>query len=280
MKKIFFLSLIVSLFITSCNEIMPTIPPLGQPEIVTGDANRKILIEEFTGVRCVNCPAGSREIENLLVNFPENLVAISIHAGFFSKPYNESLYDFRTEDANNLVDTYFGGEPFAYPSATVNRQKTQNGSYYVDMREWAGLITTELEEDVQVTLEIEHSYNEATRTVNMDVAIDPKTDIPNDLRISVMITENNVVDYQLLPEPDGKTADYKHKHMLRDIVTSYEGEQVSPQEIKTGNLVNKSFSFTLSDDWVAENCSVIALVHRHGPNDREVLNAEEVHVVE
>lgn len=283
MKKLLFLSVFAALIITSCKEIMPTIPPLSNKGAVIVDPtvdNRKILIEEFTGVRCVNCPAGSREIENLLRSFPDNLIAISIHAGFFSPPYNESLYDFQTDDGNNFVGTYLGGEPFAYPSATVNREKTNNGSFYTTLSEWAGLITNEIAEDIQVTLEMDRTYNEASRDLDVEVTVNPKTSIPNDLRITLIITENNIVDYQLLPDPDGKIADYKHKHVLREIVTPVDGEIVSDQELVAGMSIDKSFSFTLPDDWVAENCAVVAVVHRNTPDSKEVLNAEEVHVIE
>lgn len=262
---------------------MPTIPPLGNPEVIPIDttvANRKVLIEEFTGVGCVNCPAGSKEIENLLARYPNNLIAISIHAGFFSKPYTNSVYDFRTDDADDLVGTYFGGEPFAYPSATINRQKTNTGSFYVTLQSWPGLIQEEIDEDVQVSLAMDHTYNEGSREMSLTVTIDPEETISNDLRISVLVTESGVVDYQLLPDPDGWTSDYKHKHILREIITPFDGDIVSGQELIPGAPVERTFTYTLPTDWNAEECTVVALVHKNTPTSKEVLNAEEVHLIE
>jgi hypothetical protein len=48
------------------------------PFVPEGD--KVVLLEEFTGKGCTNCPKGSREIENLLTIFPDNLIAVSIHA--------------------------------------------------------------------------------------------------------------------------------------------------------------------------------------------------------
>ncbi len=55
-----------------------------EPFVPSG--NRVVLLEEFTGKGCTNCPKGSRELENLLTQFPNNLVAVSLHAGFFANP--------------------------------------------------------------------------------------------------------------------------------------------------------------------------------------------------
>jgi len=275
MKKVIILSIAALYIFSSCEEIMPTIPPYGEVEVVS---DRKILIEEFTGVGCVNCPAGSVVIENLIASRPSNLIAVSIHGGFFAIPYVDSKYDFRTEDADKLVGTYFGVAPFAFPSATINREKTSTGSFYVDSREWAGLIAAELEQETQVNLEVIHDFNDGDRALTVEVDVIPKTEIPNDLRITVMITENGVKDYQLLPE--GWKSDYEHKHMLREIVTPFDGEIVSPNALTPGSSINKEFNFTLPREWNAEKCNVIAFVHRNIAGSKEVLNAEEVHIIE
>ncbi len=72
--------LLISLMLGGCYEEQRVIKPF----VPTG--NRVVLIEEFTGKGCTNCPKGSRELENLLTQFPNNLVAISLHAGFFANP--------------------------------------------------------------------------------------------------------------------------------------------------------------------------------------------------
>src|ERR1700741_1300369 len=95
---------------------MAVIRPVGPPEL--GD--RKVLIEEFTGVRCVNCPDGSAEIENLLSLYGGNLVAVSIHSGFFSDPYPDNLYDFRTPEGDQLLN--YLGQPLGYPTAVIDRK--------------------------------------------------------------------------------------------------------------------------------------------------------------
>ena len=111
MKKIAFFLFISAFLVLSCEEASVVIHPdmENNPEDTTTENQlRQVLIEEFTGVRCVNCPAGSEAIENLLDSYGDQLVAISIHAGFFSPPMGESQYDFRTDEGNNLMSFMTG----------------------------------------------------------------------------------------------------------------------------------------------------------------------------
>ena len=74
-------------FLVSCEEQKKVIEPF------VPSGNRVVLIEEFTGKGCTQCPKGSRELENLLTLFPDNLVAVSIHAGPFANPAYERAHE-------------------------------------------------------------------------------------------------------------------------------------------------------------------------------------------
>ena len=129
MKKFLYLFFVLSLgLFAGCEEISPEINPQMGPNTDPDDPSpvedqpRQVLIEEFTGVRCVNCPDGSEAIETLLNIHGEQLVAVSIHSsGSFSVPNDENAYDFRTTEGDNILS--FLGEPIGYPTAVVNRKK-------------------------------------------------------------------------------------------------------------------------------------------------------------
>ncbi len=278
MKNILFAFVVLAFISSGCNEIMPTIP---EPGSITSD--RVILVEEFTGVGCQNCPGGSAELENLLSIYPDNLIAVTIHAGFFASEvqwHPDQKFDFRTAVGNSLVDDYFGGAPFAYPSATVNREKTQTGSFFIPLTQWPASISAELEEGSNVDLKMERTYDATTRTLEVEVDILAK--LPEDARISVIITESGIIDYQkdLNAPGDGWIENYVHKHILRDMITPFDGEVISPTGIDLTQSVKKSFSTVLSSEFVAENCEVIVFVHRNTSDSKEVLQAIEMHVVE
>jgi hypothetical protein len=281
MKSLYFPLLVFGLLsLFSCEEISPVISPnMGEPvdtSINVDSQPRQVLIEEFTGVRCVNCPAGSAVVENLLNTHGDQLVAISIHAGGFSNPYPESAYDFRTTEGNNLLS--FLGAPLGYPTAVVDR-KVFDGEFDLQLfsNQWPGFISEQLLEPPKVRIGIEYDYNPGTRALDVTATIFVvETVDEEDIRISVAITENDVADMQLTPE--GEDPDYKHKHILREMITAYDGNQLGEPLIAGGEIV-REYATTLSEDYIANNCSVIVFVNLGGTS-KEVLQVHEVKISE
>ena len=95
MKKIF-VSIIVltAILFFSCDRIEGPymVPSENEPVTVTFpdlDVNsvyRKVLIEEFTGHRCMNCPTGHQKLEELHERFGDTLVAVGMHVGSLAAP--------------------------------------------------------------------------------------------------------------------------------------------------------------------------------------------------
>lgn len=289
MKNISFLLVISALAFSSCNEIMPTIPPLSDgttdPVAPTDTVFRKVLLEEFTGVSCQNCPAGSAEIENLLIAFPNNLVAVSIHAGFFAREdkwHPDQQYDFRTADGDALVGSIFGGEPFSYPSASVNRELSATNSFFLDRVEWAGKISERITAPAAADINVTKDFNQTTRELTIDLEIIPLEVVDADARVTVMITENGITDYQkdVNAPGDGWIADYKHKHVLRDIVTAFDGDIISPTGLTPSVTEELSFNVTIPNEWDVNNCDIIAFIHKNSGGSKEVLQAEEAHILD
>ncbi|MEM1321970.1 MAG: Omp28-related outer membrane protein [Bacteroidota bacterium] len=281
MKKINILLFAALTFLAfGCNEIKPEISPIidngecavvNKSEVLT--QGRQVIIEEFTGVRCVNCPGGSEAIEELLDIHGSKLIAVSIHAGFFSPPYPESQYDFRTSDGDNLLS--FLGEPLGFPTAVVNRHQFPNESnLQVGRNSWASYIEQELAVPPRIKLAINQDFDVATRELTIEISVFPEGDFPEeDVRISAMITENGVADMQLTP--DGKIADYEHKHIFRDMITNFDGNPLTPEQLATTEGFCKSYVTTLDEAWDVNKCKVIAFAHLGGAS-KQVLQAAEV----
>ncbi len=268
MKKLLFLICVLSfLFFTSCTEIGPTINPSG--------SNRVVLVEEFTGVKCVNCPEGSEQIEQLLDIHGDNLIAVSIHSGFFSTPYPESNYDFRTEDGTNIENLL--GPAIGYPIATINRKTFPSESEaLIGRNKWAGYISQEKDENPKVDIIIEKDYDSNTRELSANAKITFNETVSAPLRITAMITENNIQDTQLTPE--GKLNDYTHKHVLRSVLTNFDGNNYV-ESTTINSTSEQTFSTVLPVEWNENNCSVIIFIHEF-QDRKDVLQASEIHVTD
>lgn len=270
MKNTIVLYFFAFLFLfASCEENKPLIPPLGGQ--ATGE--RKVLIEEFTGVRCVNCPQGSEEIENLRTIYGENLITVGIHSGSFSSPYPESTIDFRTDAGDALID--FLGVPLGYPSAVINRTLPEGKTrLQTSQSTWAGLVQQELDKPNRLNISIDKNFNTTDNQLFINISLLPLENINEELRLSVMLAENNIVNTQLTPE--GKNDDYVHRHNLRAMITNFTGDQIT-EALNTGVVVERTFTFTIPDSWQTEEVSIIAFVHQSG-DIKEVLQVEEVKI--
>ncbi len=281
MKTCYKLAIFFGLYIglTGCREIPPIVNPIEDqgecPSAVlsaVAGQQRNVLIEEFTGVRCVNCPAGAQAIEALLTQHGERLIAVSIHAGFFSPPYPESRYDFRTQAGTQILSLL--GEPLGYPTAVVNRKKFPGEfSAQLGQSKWPGYVQQELSLPLKVKLAINRNFNAATRELTADVTVFVEQTITDpDVRLSVALLEDNVADYQLTPA--GKQSDYMHKHILRGMLTNAEGNLLQ-EDLSAGNRFCKRYATTVPDAWKAADCKIVAFVSLGGAG-KDVLQAVQV----
>jgi len=265
--------LLVVLFLSSCEEQYRHIEPF------VPSGNRVVLIEEFTGKGCTNCPKGSRELENLLLQFPDNLAVVSIHAGFFADPqfFPLGTFDFRTEEGEDLYD--YLGPPVFYPAATIDRTLV-SGDRMLGLNQWASLVTEHIQQDPDIDLSLSTNYDAGTRELRVTVSGIGKRTVNGDIRISVMLTESGIVDWQDDAEADPHiVTDYVHKHVLRAMLTASRGD-VLDNNIGLGESFTRSYVTVLPGEWAPEKMEVLAFVNVVGGGDFPVIQAVTAHVAE
>lgn len=242
--------------------------------------SRIVLIEEFTGKGCTNCPKGSRELENLLSFYKDQLVVVSIHANYFADPTafpHLGPNDFRTDEGEELFD--YLGPVFGYPSAVVNRVKFNN-SYPHGINVWSGLVAQEVEVEPLVEFTIDPAFNHTTRHLHLNIEGRAKADITDEVRISVMLLESGIVDFQDDAEAGGIVDDYVHNHVLRDMLTPYDGQVIAPS-LASAEQFTKEFIYELPVSFVPANCNVIVFISVNSSSgDKTVLQAGEAHITE
>lgn len=268
--KYFFIFISALLTFTACDD---RVPILYDAPNKLGD--QKLIIEEFTGVQCVNCPQGSDEIASFVAAYPGKVIPVSLHAGYFSTPVpGKSVQDFRTPDADFLYE-YIGPAPF-YPSAVFNRKVFSNNDLIYNQPSWAGLVQQVLESNSKCGLSLETSYNEANRELTVTISGIAKEKINDGILAHVMITESNIVEWQKYPNAQGYIADYVHKHVLRGIVSGFTGDKVADNPKAKQNF-SKTYKYKLPEKWVVENCEVVGFVSY--ASKKEIIQAESKEVL-
>ncbi len=265
MNRIGFI-LITVILIIGCTEIPPT---LNRSVDLSTNAARKVLVEEYTGVRCGNCPAGTALLQSLKEDLGDKLVVVSFHAGFFAKPYPSSTQDFKTTETEALQSLL--GEPLGYPAATINRKIFDNdASRIINASDWAIRIQQELEIPSPFMLENNLQVNLQTNQLNIQITATLLQDLSQDAFLSVFVLEDNIVNAQATP--DMIKDDYLHRHILRKIITPLNGQPVNLNSSGT----SRSFTFTTQLDplWKSEDLSIISFIHENGER-LEVFQVEE-----
>ena len=120
---------------------------------------KKVLLEDYTGHTCVNCPKAAVTARTLKEQYGEALVVMAVHAGWFAKPAGSPFgYDFRTA-AGDSWDTYFGIGQVGNPNGMVNRKYTA-GTPILSPSAWANSVAAAAAEEPIVELQVIAEYNE------------------------------------------------------------------------------------------------------------------------
>jgi hypothetical protein len=262
------------LFFAACKE-----QPIIIPDPSLNISGRTVLVEEVTGVRCQNCPLGTQTLVALQQQYgKDKLVVVSIHAaGNFSVPYPSSQVDFRSAETQELAN--YIGPLEGFPTASIDRRLLPNETsiFITPHTRWGGEVAQDLQKDASLAILLDNTYNAGTRGLDIKVGMLPDQTLAGEYRLTVLITQDSMVDAQL----NGATfvPNYLHRHVVRDVVSAPSGDPIF-EALEPGVLVNKTYSVVLPDTWDAKHCSVVAYVHKGLANDKEVLQAKEKHVIE
>jgi len=277
---IFYLGLLF-LTILSCDKIEE---PFVEYNEQCGDASlpvpiKQILIEEYTGHECGNCPRGDEEMELLKSLYCDHIIPVSIHAGFFADVNSSGkyTYDYRTQTGNEL-DEYFNAS-VSVPAALINRKQT-DGDYTYTISQWTGIVVELLKEKPVMDINLELSYNISSREMNVDIGVVFINAMNEDLMLSVYFIEDSLKSWQKdysLPTGQQDIEFYSHNHVLRDAVNGVWGESILNGQVDANDVKSKTYNYTINSEWVIENSSVVDFVYKS--DTKEVLQATQEYFV-
>ena len=94
--------------------------------------SEKSYLEDYTGHTCGNCPRAAEKAYELQEIYGDQLVIISVHAGFFSNTNTSYPSDF-TSNTGDTWDNLFGNSNAGNPNGMVNRMNYPNGRYFYNL---------------------------------------------------------------------------------------------------------------------------------------------------
>lgn len=221
--------------------------------------DQKVLIEDFTGHRCTNCPDGHRKIHDLQIAYPGKVIPVAIHYGIYTELNTEFTYDFTTTMGNAVGDFF---APTGFPNATLNRLPKSDGITYTWSRSnWASVVDTLVDNKTNAIVKITNLFNSTTNELNCFVQTGFTKNYTEPLSLVVYLLEDNIIK----PQIDGGSTieDYEHNHVLRASLT---GDMYGKQVIGVkDSVVTNQFTFSNFKDKAGnnlniDNCSIVAFL--------------------
>lgn len=268
------LAVTAALTVASCDNIGDDDRYIAEPKpVLPAEAVPKnLLIIEFTGNWCRNCPTGAQAVKTISETNPGRVIAVGLHprgGGANTEPgylLDGSEQDFRCEEAQVMYEHYL---PSGFPCAVFN-----GGDKSTTSLDWNTQAIEALKVPTYIAIDATTNYDASSREVTVDYSLDFSDYYTEGLSVMAWVVENGIVGFQV--DNGNYLFDYVHNHVLRASLNGPWGTSIGAK-FDNGQSVSGSASMTLDPKWVAENCRIVVFVIKDG--NKEVLQAIEVPAV-
>ena len=234
MKK--FLSLVVIALLTSF-----TLSAQGDQFVSTTPSNKKVLLEEYTGINCGYCPDGHRIANEIMANNPGRVWAINVHAGGYAQTSYPNMI---TQDGNTI---HGGFSISGYPTGVVNRT-TSNG---IDRGQWGSQANNQMSQASECNIAGMAVVNPQTRmaTITVEVYYTGNSSVDQNYLTVAMLQDSilgSQADYGNYNPTQWLNGQYVHMHILRDVISeSAWGDPISPTT--QGTLITRTYEYEIPE---------------------------------
>ena len=243
-----------------------------------------VLIEDFTGHKCVNCPLAAIDARAIESAHEGRVFVASIHAapdgGTGFQNTSGSLFSHDLTNPNGLaISTEITDGGFVgNPSGTVNR-KLFGGQIFQGNTSWSGYTTTILtDNNFVINLQAQTNYFTETRGLFLHTEIDIKQPTlvdTNQIYQVVYLIEDSLIAPQITPSSWGNPNDidqaYVHRDIMRGCIDNQPmGRQITSAfkvdkngNILTGNKYYINYSYKLPEQYNPENMHLLIYVYNN-----------------
>lgn len=277
MKRLFLggLALLLSSLFLQCDRVDD--PLVGDGFTTPSDSGsedslqHRVLLEEFTGVKCNNCPAATKEAKRLQARYGDRLILLGIHAGNLATTDEEHPKAFRTPEGNQLFSDF---SLFGVPVGFVDRMdySSGQGSLIKNPDDWAQEVARALNRPLTAEISLqEESYDPENRQLTIQGAVKIHSDsLKNlDTYLCVYLAENDIISAQTMGDKS-VNPNYEHDHVFRGSMNSTYGKAVDfPQD-----TADFSYTATLDPEIVKGKLEVIAFIYNRA--DYQILETAQL----
>lgn len=273
--------LLVGVLLTSCDIIDNPVQNPDVPIDTSATFKQNVLIEDYTGHTCGNCPEAAEVAHQLqTVYSKERVIVVAVHSGHFADPLPPDYpEDYRTPEGNELDET-FRISRAGNPNGLVNRVK-YNGKLIQSKDNWAPATSQYLTEDPVLGISATSSWDITTSTVTINADLTFIKEGTPDYFLAAWVIEDSLIsdqtDYRKNPS---HIEEYEFEHVLRTSIGGVWGSQLSTTATPAGTKLSKQLTYTFPTGTVCKpkNCSIVLFVHRH-QTEKNVVQVVSIPVI-
>ena len=255
-----------------------------EPKFVTTEqTNRNVLIEEFTGRTCPNCPDGHVYANRIVANNPGRVWSVNVHAGGYSPTNYPNL---NTTPSTTIMN---GFGVTGYPTGVVNRSKYE----VLNRGEWETEAKKQMAQTAECNVAGQVILNKVTRTATITVEVYYTGNSSEDKNyLTVMMLQDSILGSQSGANYNPAQVvgnQYCHMHILRDVITPTWGEEILPTT--AGTLITKQYVYNIPEvigspngvDVDLNNIEFLAVItekEQSNKSTRPILNVNELPIIE
>lgn len=291
-SEIITLLIFVGVFLTGCDQKGESLVVTNIQEIpLNADTNfivdsilvnqKQVLLEEFTGHKCNNCPEAGLKAHEWAEDYDHRLIIYAVHAGHQAIP--ESIepytYDFRNPTSDEIFN--FFNMPYN-PTATINRV-VYNGNIILLFvaGDWEPSIAEEMAKPNVLDMKLENKYFPNSNSVEINVTSTVKHALEGKYKIVVMIAEDIIVrpqrnkDEELGPVDDW--LDFHHRNVLRDAVTSTFGQYITDDgTMAKGETYYNEFYYKMDSPFVSDTADYNVITYVYEEESLSIIQTAEL----
>jgi|GEM_PF-2020623 len=239
----------------------------------TTGVTQNVLIEDFTGQYCGNCPRAAHMADSLEHKYPGRVVAMEVHATqYFAAPRLPHFpIDFRVSGVERELAP-LDLDNRGLPQGAVNRASfaAANNDRVATYALWPEAVTSQLAQTPTVDLRVTPLFNPTSRLLRLKISAKYLTARPGArMNLGILVVEDSLVgaqkDYRLNRSvyPEQTVEEYEHHNVLRAVVPAlYGGQQV--ESPTAGQQIISYLGYPMNaapaSTWNAKHCSVIVFV--------------------
>ncbi len=221
---------------------------------------KTVLIKDFTGARCVNCPAAAEHAHNLQHQLDEDHIFImSVHAGYLAQPLG-SFPDFLTDEGTEWYNNNNSNPLFTVDHVALTEGNTLNETQ-IDAP-----VTAALEEEQTFEIVVGPNYDETNRQLKVDVQAIALDDLDGHFFITVCLVEDHIIGWQTIP--GGVDKEYDFRNVFRGTLNGAYGTSFEDLHVDANDTFHFNYSTEINAGYNADECYLMVYVYDRTQGDK------------